>query len=102
MKREDLRALLEGAGIRPRRSAGQNFLVEEDLAEAIARDGLIEPEDLVLEIGTGFGPPLAAEGGEVIGGYRGTSVRRFAMFRLFWLFWLFKLRFACACSLRCT
>jgi 16S rRNA (adenine1518-N6/adenine1519-N6)-dimethyltransferase len=55
MKREDLRALLKGAGIRPRRSAGQNFLVEEDLAEAIARDGLVESGDLVLEIGTGFG-----------------------------------------------
>jgi 16S rRNA (adenine1518-N6/adenine1519-N6)-dimethyltransferase len=55
MKREALRAMLADAGIRPRRSAGQNFLVEETLAEAIARDGLIESDDVVLEIGTGFG-----------------------------------------------
>lgn len=55
MKRDELRALLEGAGITPRRSSGQNFLVEENLALAIARDGEIGPEDVVLEIGTGVG-----------------------------------------------
>lgn len=55
MKRDELRAILQGAGIRPRRSAGQNFLMEENLAEAIARDGGIESGDVVLEIGPGFG-----------------------------------------------
>lgn len=55
MKREELRALLAQAGIQPRRSSGQNFLVEEPLADAIARAGEVSPEDVVLEIGTGPG-----------------------------------------------
>lgn len=55
MNRGQLKALLKQAGIRPRRTSGQNFLVEEKLAEAIARDGEVEPEDVVLEVGTGFG-----------------------------------------------
>lgn len=55
MKRDELRVLLEGAGIRPRRSSGQNFLIEENMADAIARAGAIEPDDVVLEIGTGVG-----------------------------------------------
>lgn len=46
---------MRNAGIRPRRSSGQNFLVEEDLAKAIARAGEVEPGDVVLEVGTGFG-----------------------------------------------
>lgn len=46
---------MKQAGIRPRRSSGQNFLVEENLARAIARDGEVQPSDVVLEVGTGFG-----------------------------------------------
>ncbi len=55
MRREELRALLAQAGIQPRRSSGQNFLIEEPLADAIARAGEVGPEDVVLEIGTGPG-----------------------------------------------
>lgn len=55
MNRGQLKALLKQAGIRPRRTSGQNFLVEDKLAEAIARDGEATPEDVILEIGTGFG-----------------------------------------------
>ena len=55
MNRDELKALMRTAGIRPRRSSGQNFLVEEDLAKAIARDGEVEAGDVVLEVGTGFG-----------------------------------------------
>lgn len=55
MKREDLKALLNRFGIRLKKSSGQNFLVEENLLDAIARDGQVEPEDVVLEIGTGVG-----------------------------------------------
>ena len=55
MKRDELRALLAEAGIRPSKIKGQNFLVEESLAQAIARDGEIGPDDVVLEVGTGFG-----------------------------------------------
>jgi len=66
LNRDELRVLMKQAGVRPRRSSGQNFLVEEDLARAIARDGEVQPTDVVLEIGTGFGVltehlcPLAA------------------------------------------
>ena len=70
MKRDELRALMARAGIRPRRTAGQNFLVEENLADAIARDGGIEPGDVTLEIGTGFGiltSRLAARAHHVVG-----------------------------------
>lgn len=55
MNRDELKALMRQAGIRPRRSSGQNFLVEEALAKAIARDGEVLPTDVVLEVGTGFG-----------------------------------------------
>lgn len=55
MNRDELRVLMKQAGIRPRRSSGQNFLVEENLARAIARDGEVQPSDTVLEVGTGFG-----------------------------------------------
>lgn len=55
MKLGALKAMLAQAGIRPRKSAGQNFLIDEALAEAIARDAEIDPDDVVLEVGPGFG-----------------------------------------------
>lgn len=55
MKRDELRALLAEAGVQPTKGKGQNFLVEENLADAIARDGEVGPEDVVLEVGTGVG-----------------------------------------------
>ncbi|MCO5169119.1 MAG: 16S rRNA (adenine(1518)-N(6)/adenine(1519)-N(6))-dimethyltransferase RsmA [Planctomycetes bacterium] len=58
MKRDELRALLEAAGVRPTRASGQNFLVDENLAQAIARDGVGDDEAagaVVLEVGTGPG-----------------------------------------------
>ncbi len=58
MKKEELRALLEEAGVRPSRGEGQNFLVEENLAAAIARDGLADADPartVVLEVGPGVG-----------------------------------------------
>lgn len=56
MKREELRALVEAAGVRPSRASGQNFLIDDNLAVAIARDGTGDEaaaDDVVLEIGTG-------------------------------------------------
>lgn len=55
MKVDELRSLLDRVGIHPSKAKGQNFLVEENLCQAIARDGLLEPEDVALEIGTGLG-----------------------------------------------
>ena len=53
MKRDDLKRMLESAGIRPRRPLGQNFLTDPNLVKAIARDAEIEATDVVLEVGTG-------------------------------------------------
>lgn len=55
MKVEELRSLLERGGIHPTRGKGQNFLIEENLARAIADDGGVGPEDVALEVGTGLG-----------------------------------------------
>lgn len=61
MKKGELQALVEQAGVRPSRTHGQNFLIDENLARAIARDGLPDDArgDLALEIGTG--PALLTE-----------------------------------------
>jgi 16S rRNA (adenine1518-N6/adenine1519-N6)-dimethyltransferase len=53
MKRDELKRLLEAAGIQPRRPLGQNFLTDPNLLRAIARDAEIEPTDVVLEVGAG-------------------------------------------------
>jgi 16S rRNA (adenine1518-N6/adenine1519-N6)-dimethyltransferase len=55
MKRGELKTILGTAGIKPRKSAGQNFLMEESLAHAIAGDAEIDGDDVVLEIGPGLG-----------------------------------------------
>jgi 16S rRNA (adenine1518-N6/adenine1519-N6)-dimethyltransferase len=44
-----------GTGFRPRRSLGQNFLVNEGALDAIVRAFDPRPEDVVLEIGPGQG-----------------------------------------------
>ncbi len=61
MKKDELQALVERAGVRPSRTHGQNFLIDENLARAIAKDGLPDEArgDLALEIGTG--PALLTE-----------------------------------------
>jgi 16S rRNA (adenine1518-N6/adenine1519-N6)-dimethyltransferase len=43
------------AGIRPNTRHGQNFLIDLNLVELLARSADIGPEDVVLEIGTGTG-----------------------------------------------
>lgn len=51
----DLRAFLEGLGIRPKRSLSQNFLIDGNIIRKIIRTALIQPGDRVLEIGPGPG-----------------------------------------------
>ncbi len=51
----EFRAALEAAGVRPSRRLGQNFLVDANLAEAIARDADPQPGETVLEVGPGGG-----------------------------------------------
>jgi 16S rRNA (adenine1518-N6/adenine1519-N6)-dimethyltransferase len=43
------------AGIRPNTKHGQNFLIDLNLVELLARTADIGPEDVVLEVGTGTG-----------------------------------------------
>ena len=51
----DVRRLLREAGLRPRKSLGQNFLVHEGSLQRVAAAADIHPDDLVLEIGAGVG-----------------------------------------------
>lgn len=48
-------AELERRGFRPSRRFGQNFLLDENMLQAIARDAGIAPGDFVLEVGPGLG-----------------------------------------------
>ncbi|MCP3919958.1 MAG: ribosomal RNA small subunit methyltransferase A [bacterium] len=51
----EFRAALDAAGFRPSRRLGQNFLLDENVARAIARDADPAPGELLLEIGPGCG-----------------------------------------------
>ena len=56
-------------GIRPKRSLGQHFLIDPNLARAIASDAGVGPGDRVVEIGAGLGSltrALAEAGAEVL------------------------------------
>jgi len=46
---------LDEAGFRPSRRLGQNLLLDENAARAIARDAQVPPGDFVLEVGPGCG-----------------------------------------------
>ncbi len=46
---------LAQVGVRPRKSRGQNFLVQTAVAERIVAAAAIEPHDAVIEIGPGLG-----------------------------------------------
>jgi 16S rRNA (adenine1518-N6/adenine1519-N6)-dimethyltransferase len=51
----EIKRALESSGFRPSRALGQNFLVDENMLRAIARDSGVGPEDFVLEVGPGCG-----------------------------------------------
>ena len=42
-------------GIRPKRDLGQNFLIDSNMLEVIARAAALAPADVVLEVGGGLG-----------------------------------------------
>ena len=65
----DVRRLLDTHGLAPRRSSGQNFVVDPNTVRKIVRDAGVGPDDLVLEIGPGLGSltiPLAAVARRVV------------------------------------
>jgi 16S rRNA (adenine1518-N6/adenine1519-N6)-dimethyltransferase len=49
------RELLQRHGLRLSRELGQNFLVDESIAERLATLSGVEPGDVVIEVGTGLG-----------------------------------------------
>jgi 16S rRNA (adenine1518-N6/adenine1519-N6)-dimethyltransferase len=55
LTRTELAALLAARGLRPRRSLGQNFLVDANFLEALVRDAGVGKDDGVVEIGAGLG-----------------------------------------------
>jgi len=46
---------LRAFGVRPNRELGQNFLIDSNLLEVIARAARLERDDVVLEVGGGLG-----------------------------------------------
>ncbi len=68
MNKRELIAVLEANGMRPGRGLGQNFLMDRNLLEWIARRGAPRPGEAILEVGPGFGALtrlLLASGAEV-------------------------------------
>ncbi|MBE6366326.1 MAG: ribosomal RNA small subunit methyltransferase A [Lentisphaerae bacterium] len=55
MNKSELLAQLEKLNMRPGRGLGQNFLLDNNLLEFIARSANIMPGEVVLEVGPGFG-----------------------------------------------
>jgi 16S rRNA (adenine1518-N6/adenine1519-N6)-dimethyltransferase len=53
--RPEIRALLARRGLRPSRERGQNFLVDDALADRLAAEAGVEAGQGVLEVGTGLG-----------------------------------------------
>ncbi len=54
-KTPPLRELLDRHGLHLRRDLGQNFLVEEAMAERLVETAGVAPGDCVIEVGTGLG-----------------------------------------------
>lgn len=55
MNRSDIRRVLDDKGVRPSRQLGQNFLIDETVARAIADAVEPQPDDCVIEVGPGTG-----------------------------------------------
>src|SRR5262249_31071514 len=64
-----LRKLFEERGIRPKNKLGQNFLIDLNLIDLLARSAELTRDDLVLEVGSGTGSlttRLAEHAGAVV------------------------------------
>lgn len=65
----EIRSLLEAHGLTPKRSLGQNFLIDQNLISNLVRASGVATGDLVLEIGPGTGTlteELLEAGAEVV------------------------------------
>ena len=69
-----IRDLIRLYNLDPKKSLGQNFLIDEQHLARIVAAAELTPDDTVLEIGPGFGVltrQLAAQAGRVRGAQRG-------------------------------
>jgi len=69
LSRRQVHDLLDAGGLRPRRSLGQNFVVDANTVRKVARLAAVGPGARVVEIGAGLGAlttALAATGAEVV------------------------------------
>lgn len=55
MTKGDIQKLLQQTGLRPERAAGQHFLLDDSVVERMADIASLKKNDVVLEIGPGFG-----------------------------------------------
>jgi len=55
MKREEIKEMFKEKDFFPRKSLGQNFLVDEDIARRITEEGDVSEKDTVIEVGSGTG-----------------------------------------------
>ena len=46
---------MKAFGVRPKRDLGQNFLIDSNILDVIARAADLQPDDVVLEVGGGLG-----------------------------------------------
>lgn len=67
MRPSEIAALLDERGFRPKRSLGQNFLLDPGLLRAVAEAGEVGAGDFVLEVGTGAGTLTAELAGRAAG-----------------------------------
>ncbi|MCX6001858.1 MAG: 16S rRNA (adenine(1518)-N(6)/adenine(1519)-N(6))-dimethyltransferase RsmA [Chloroflexi bacterium] len=64
-----VRGQLKGAGLKAKKSLGQNFLVNEDIRDSIVEAAALSAGDTVIEVGPGLGiltEKLAAHAGKVV------------------------------------
>lgn len=55
MKKNELKHLLTSLNIKPNKKLGQNFLIDENARDSIVNQADIKENDIILEIGPGFG-----------------------------------------------
>ena len=72
-----LRAVLNARGLAPNKRYGQNFLVEPKILDVIMRLAELEPEDFVLEVGTGAGTLTRRLSALLLAGVRGRPALQF-------------------------
>ena len=53
--KQEIEAILEQAGSRPRYQFGQNFMIDQNLVRLVAQAGELTPRDTVIEVGPGTG-----------------------------------------------